>query len=242
MEHKSEMIREMNCKMRNPEEPTSPCEKLKRRSTSHVRSKLNSRALDTEGRNEFKNLYPSYQKRNIRKQASGDIISEDYTQTFVDYDTHQRKHSYTTRIMNKTRKQNPCNSLIGYIDYLGIFRCDVDPERKNGYIKEEIESDGHLLPMLFSRDEVSEWRKDIAFAWEILKGVYQSLKWCKNYEEEVIKKSSLKLCKYSDKRALNRVQMLILPFPEKEFSDLHHSIHHIEITSLNNPINIKSPS
>ena len=67
--------------------------------------------------------------------------------------------------------------LIGYIDHLGIFRWDVDPQGKNGYIKEEIETDRRLLPIIFRKDEITEWRKQISVAWEILKGVYKSLRW-----------------------------------------------------------------
>lgn len=105
--------------------------------------------------------------------------------SFVDCEAQQRKRSHTTRQEKTSRFQNPWSSLIGYIDYLGIFRCDVDPEGKNGYIKEEIEPDGHLLPIIFSRDEISEWRKDLSIAWEILKRIYQGLKRYKESEEVV---------------------------------------------------------
>lgn len=35
--------------------------------------------------------------------------------------------------------------MIGYIDFLGVFRCDVDPQNTNGYLAEDIDEETLLL-------------------------------------------------------------------------------------------------
>ena len=63
--------------------------------------------------------------------------------------------------------------LIGYTDFLGVFRCDVDPTCKNGYLAEEI-GDHNLLHKLVSRDPIKEWQKDLMIAYDILRDIFDS--------------------------------------------------------------------
>lgn len=72
-------------------------------------------------------------------------------------------------------KSGLTTEMIGYIDKLGIFRWDVDPDNKNGYLEEKIVGNDNLFQILVNKNEVKAWKKDITFAYDIISGIYRSL-------------------------------------------------------------------
>lgn len=66
--------------------------------------------------------------------------------------------------------------MIGYIDKLGIFGWDIDPDNKNGYLEEKIVENDNLFQILANKNEVIKaWKKDMALAYKIISGIYKSL-------------------------------------------------------------------
>ncbi|CAI2385587.1 unnamed protein product [Moneuplotes crassus] len=237
MSAKSDTIREINKKVYHPEiMQDKALWKQKRRSASYIRKTFSDRAFDAKVRSISKNPNPSCYKKNLRKLAS-DVTDSNHPYNFFGNKTLCRKYSEDYNQEKLKTKFDPWSNLIGYIDYLGIFHCNVDPKGENWYIKQEIEPDGHILSTIFSRDGVAEWRKDVANAWEILRPVYQGLRWFRE-SQEIQTERRYKMNKEYDSGASSkiRLQMLILPIPERVLTNLHLSIPHIGITSLNNPL------
>ena len=78
--------------------------------------------------------------------------------------------------------QEKYNHLIGYIDTLGVFRLNLDPQHQNGYIDEndsfniKDSYDSTTFNNLFGSYKPSEqaiWRKQLTFAWDLLKSIYE---------------------------------------------------------------------
>jgi hypothetical protein len=65
--------------------------------------------------------------------------------------------------------------MIGYIDKLGIFRCDIDPDHDNGYLEEKIEVNENIFQNLISIDEVKHWQNNLFYAFQMISKIYKRL-------------------------------------------------------------------
>mmetsp|Transcript_21768 Transcript_21768/g.25039 ORF Transcript_21768/g.25039 Transcript_21768/m.25039 type:complete len:114 (+) Transcript_21768:1461-1802(+) len=61
--------------------------------------------------------------------------------------------------------------FIGFIDFMGIFHCDPDPEKNNGYLPEEID-DENLLQQIMNKSRLAEWKDSILMAYHLLQSIY----------------------------------------------------------------------
>jgi len=62
------------------------------------------------------------------------------------------------------------DQLIGYINFLGVFRIDPDPDGTCGYLSEDLR-EVNLLDKLVNINYIKTWEKNIAISYRFIKDI-----------------------------------------------------------------------
>ena len=93
------------------------------------------------------------------------IIPKFENQSASDHNENDILNSLTSNDNLELRK------LIGYIDFLGVFHCDIDPKSQNGYLAELIEDKANFFNWNIVDKQIKIWKERIKLAYKIMRDI-----------------------------------------------------------------------